>query len=144
MIYEWVLWTCYGVYAVFLVRNSSADVVSHYMSMKIYQNSTKKVCIKSKYCKLYDHKLHTENLKLNNFFHHLSNFHEDKRPVEKMPWRNIPNNSTGLLQKHYYLRTPLLKCLLLKYPLLICPPLKCSPSKSPPLKYPPLKHPPLK
>ena len=128
-------------FCMFLVRNSFADVVSHYMSIKIYQNSTKEVCIKSRYCKLY-YKLHTENLKLNNIFHHLTNFHGDKRLAPTNFAVLITQNQsilsnlelrTGLLQKHPYLRTPLLECPPLKYPPLICPPLKYSPLKCPPL-----------
>ena len=68
-------------FLVILVRNSFACVVSHFLSMKIYQNSIKTLGMKGRHFKLLElNKLHSENLKkISISFQHLTNFYEDKR-----------------------------------------------------------------
>ena len=102
-------------FCVFLARNLFADVVSHYLSMKIYQNSTK-TWYKNRHYNLKEvYKLHPENLKKNISLYNLTII-MIMRSTEKL--KNPP----------------------LKSPPLKSPPLKNPPLRSPPLKYSKLKY----
>ena len=127
-------------FCVFLARNLFADVVSHYLSMKIYQNSTK-TWYKNRHYNLKEvYKLHPENL---------------KQPISLYNLTIIMiMRSTEKLKETHKLCWPmkymLLICQLqnfksaLKSPPLNSPPLNSPPLNSPPMKSPPLNSPPLK
>ena len=101
-------------FCVFLARNLFADDVSHYLSMKIYQNSAK-TWYKNHYNLKEVYKLHPENLKKTISLYNLTII-MIMRSTEK-------------------LKNPPLKSLPLK-----SPPLKNPPLRSPPLKYSKLKY----
>ena len=107
-------------FCVFLARNLFADVVSHYLSMKIYQHSTKTWYKNRDYNLKEVYKLHPENLKKNTSLYNLTII-MIMRSTEKL--KNPP------------LKSPLLKSLPLK-----SPPLKSPSLRSPPLKYSMLKY----
>ena len=142
-------------FCVVLVRNSFAGVVSHYMFMKIYQNSRKEFCIKSRYCKLYtNYTLKIWNSTISSSF-------------DKFPWGQeactyklcCPNNSKSIYifkigaEDRFIAETSLSKnsstgmsttemSTVYLSPTEIFS-LKISAAECPSLKYPPLKYLPL-
>ena len=82
-------------FCVILVRNLFAFVVSHFLSMKIYQNSTKILGMKYRHHKLWEmNKWHSENLKkISISFQHLTYCYEDKSFAIK--WLKEDTNFAG-------------------------------------------------